>query len=584
MMVLLGQHGQVQDFEHGINLIYRSAETADENAPQGAYVYGMLKAGELQQVAVPERYAPRDASAAKQNLEKAAYLGFSKAQLRMGSAYELSELGCPFDPAISLHYNALAARQGEAEAEMAISKWFLCGHEGVFEKNEEVAFTYAQRAAVSGLATAQFAMGYFYEVGIWTKPDYALAQDWYRKAAEGGNQDAAGRVDAIKRSKTLSRKDHEAIAVNRIRQTHAPGANSASLDMPDPSRLSLNPNPQASAPYPAGPTNMPQPDFRPASAFGVNPNLRSSSTSPGYPPAGGMPPRPPLQNYSNSYGPGPMNHLSGPGRTPSAPPGAQGYPPGPGPQGRPPRPGTTSPYMQPQDQRPPNHRPPVDLGYVAPIEQRQPRPPHPAEAPRPRPHTGSPAPGPQGPGRPLPQTQQRPSNSGTPKPQQRPGGTPSQAGPAPPQKPMPQQQTPNKVAPSAAKKPGEVKQGKGPSTFDEMGIPNKKDKGDCVSQHCPKSFLVIKLTICRLSCNECWRCFDFASGLVSKFWTILRVFALTRDHDTLLSLVLLLGVTQHIWALLDLGRGFQNGNWDTSEYVKVARSGMSKYMPKASRK
>lgn len=45
---------------------------------------------------------------------------------------------------------------------MAISKWFLCGHEGVFEKNEELAFVYAQRAASSGLATAEFALGRFH--------------------------------------------------------------------------------------------------------------------------------------------------------------------------------------------------------------------------------------------------------------------------------------------------------------------------------------------------------------------------------------------------------------------------------------
>lgn len=77
----------------------------------------------------------------------------------MGTAYELCQLGCEFNPALSLHYNSLAARQGEPEAEMAISKWFLCGHEGIFDKNEELAFLYAQRAAQSGLATAEFALG-----------------------------------------------------------------------------------------------------------------------------------------------------------------------------------------------------------------------------------------------------------------------------------------------------------------------------------------------------------------------------------------------------------------------------------------
>ena len=38
MMALLGQHGQSLDYERGVRLISFAAETADENAPQGAYV------------------------------------------------------------------------------------------------------------------------------------------------------------------------------------------------------------------------------------------------------------------------------------------------------------------------------------------------------------------------------------------------------------------------------------------------------------------------------------------------------------------------------------------------------------------
>lgn len=38
MMTLLGQHGQRQDFPRGVELIRLAAETADENAAQGAYV------------------------------------------------------------------------------------------------------------------------------------------------------------------------------------------------------------------------------------------------------------------------------------------------------------------------------------------------------------------------------------------------------------------------------------------------------------------------------------------------------------------------------------------------------------------
>lgn len=38
MMILLGQHGQRQDNERGLQHIRFAAETADENAPQGSYV------------------------------------------------------------------------------------------------------------------------------------------------------------------------------------------------------------------------------------------------------------------------------------------------------------------------------------------------------------------------------------------------------------------------------------------------------------------------------------------------------------------------------------------------------------------
>ena len=43
-MTLLGQNGQQQDFVKGLQLIKHAASTADENAPQGAYV-GATDAG-----------------------------------------------------------------------------------------------------------------------------------------------------------------------------------------------------------------------------------------------------------------------------------------------------------------------------------------------------------------------------------------------------------------------------------------------------------------------------------------------------------------------------------------------------------
>ncbi|RMD40964.1 hypothetical protein DV735_g4149, partial [Chaetothyriales sp. CBS 134920] len=503
MMTLLGQHGQQQDFERGARMIEYSAATADENAPQGAYVYGMLQAGELPQIKVPEEFVPRNIAVAKINIEKAAYLGFAKAQLRMGSAYELGELGCPFDPALSLHYYNLAARQGESEAEMGISKWFLCGQEGVFEKNETLAFEYAQRAALDGLETAQFAMGYFYEVGIHVKPDFSKAKEWYRQASDNGNPDASARISAISRAKTLSRRDHEQVALQKIRRQHGhpdhagsplppmPEVPSSTLDMPDPSRLSLSSTPSkpySAAPYPE--TSLPVaasiPEFRPNSAFGINPNLRSSSTNP-------------AANRPNPYGPPPVQHRASYGFDPRLDPklrsaSVSSYVP----QGRPaPPPKTMSPSLLqgPQQGKPTlPPQPRVDIGFSAPQDptgaDRQHRPQDPFQNRPPR-SASIPAPGPSSTprpsatnnlGRPVvaatpPQLAQQGQRVGPGRQEQiipaklTPSNPPANA-PASSQRPT---EAPNAVQPSEAKKPGT-----GPKTFEEMGIPRTKEKRDCI--------------------------------------------------------------------------------------------------------
>ncbi|KAK3994509.1 hypothetical protein QBC44DRAFT_322769 [Cladorrhinum sp. PSN332] len=220
MMHLMGQHGHQKDFLAGLEMIQQAADTADEDAPQGAYVYGMLIARELPDITLPESILPCDLTVARQYIEKAAYLSFAKAQLKMGQAYELSQLGCDFNPAYSLHYYGLAARQGQPEAALGVSRWFLFGYEDLFPKNELLAFKYAQEAAQSGLATGEFAMGYYHEIGIHVPKDIREARKWYELAAEHGNKDAKDRIDSLSQAKTLTKADHETTTLTRIKSQH----------------------------------------------------------------------------------------------------------------------------------------------------------------------------------------------------------------------------------------------------------------------------------------------------------------------------------------------------------------------------
>jgi Sel1 repeat len=479
---------------------------------------------ELPQVNVPEVLLPYDEEGSRLNIEKAAYLGFAKAQLKMGAAYELCSLGVEFDPALSLHYNALAARQGEAEAEMAISKWFLCGYEGVFKKNDELAYVYAERAAQAGLATAEFAMGYFNEIGLHVPTNLDKALEWYERAAAQGNQDAVGRVEGLKKDKALS-KDHEKAAINRIRSQYGsrkgnrpdrfknappvpalpsvsdhgegtpPPRSSSTAPYPlndDPMRGGPGPRSSSTAPYPMGDGPLPGRGPTPQGGF-FNPNGPGGPS----PPGGRGQPSPGLAAFHFNTGEGQPRPGSMPNdprgrpqpqdqrRYPSGPagyPGGQGRPDGYNNVGPDPRPNSMSPHHRPQ--------PLQDIGYVAPLAPRHDSPKH---SPGPSPVYGA---GPSSRPPSGPQQQQRPSPQGR---GQQPG--PGRGGAGPQQQQQQPQTGPQVGRPGAAPgggagrgagrggrgrggagaKPAAKPMGSGPKTFEEMGIAAQKQEGECVS-------------------------------------------------------------------------------------------------------
>jgi hypothetical protein len=67
---------------------------------------------------------------------------------------------------------------------MALSKWFLCGSEGAFDKDESLAYTFAEKAARKGLPSAEFAMGYYMEVGVGGPKDIEAARKWYTRVSK----------------------------------------------------------------------------------------------------------------------------------------------------------------------------------------------------------------------------------------------------------------------------------------------------------------------------------------------------------------------------------------------------------------
>jgi TPR repeat protein len=84
---------------------------------------------------------------------------------------------------------ALASESSNGPANLALflppalSKWYLCGSEGNFDKNEQLAVTFAEKAASRSLPSAEFALGYFKEVGINGTIDLDQARRWYQRVS-----------------------------------------------------------------------------------------------------------------------------------------------------------------------------------------------------------------------------------------------------------------------------------------------------------------------------------------------------------------------------------------------------------------
>lgn len=195
MAHLLGQLGFAATPAIAVPLLREAADLSSVDVPQPSYVFGMLLLGEFVQVTLPPALlaqtlpAPTPAnphpraSEARRRIERAAFLGFGPALYKVGWAYEHAKMGCTYDPLLSVQYYSAASQRGESEADMALSKWFLCGSEGGFDKDEHLAVVFAEKAANRRLSSGMFAMGYYYEVGVGVKADRGEAIKWYTKVS-----------------------------------------------------------------------------------------------------------------------------------------------------------------------------------------------------------------------------------------------------------------------------------------------------------------------------------------------------------------------------------------------------------------
>ncbi|KAI9053506.1 hypothetical protein LZ554_002461 [Drepanopeziza brunnea f. sp. 'monogermtubi'] len=188
---LFGNLG-LNKYREGIKWLKRATESADSQYNAAPYHLGLLyETGHGDDIFQDEIYAA-------QLFTQAADLGHAESCYRLGNAYEHGKLGCPRDPALSVHFYTGAAQRGHPAGMMALCAWYMVGAEPILEKDENEAYEWARQAADAGLTKAQYAVGYFTEMGIGCRRDPLEANVWYVQAADSGDERAKLRLAAIR--------------------------------------------------------------------------------------------------------------------------------------------------------------------------------------------------------------------------------------------------------------------------------------------------------------------------------------------------------------------------------------------------
>nr|ODN88655.1 enzyme activator [Cryptococcus depauperatus CBS 7841] len=193
MILLGGLLSQQRNIREAIVWLQRAASQADEDNPHALHELALLHERPGSAASV----LPHDPNLARELFTQAAQLGYAPAQFKLGQCHEFGHLGCPIDPRRSIGWYTRAAEKGDGEAELALSGWYLTGSEGVLKQSDKEAYLWGRKAANKGLAKAEYAVGYYTEIGIGVSQDIGTAKRWYMRAAAQQHKRAMQRLTEL---------------------------------------------------------------------------------------------------------------------------------------------------------------------------------------------------------------------------------------------------------------------------------------------------------------------------------------------------------------------------------------------------
>ncbi|KAG9589054.1 HCP-like protein, partial [Aureobasidium melanogenum] len=202
MILLRGLLGQQRNVGQAVVYLKRAADNADASNPHAIHELARLHEEGNPDPAISAAVKPDEKYAQKMYMQ-AAKMGYKQSQFRLGQAFEYGSLGLPVDSRNSIAWYSKAAAQGEHNAELALSGWYLTGAEGILNQSDTEAYLWARKAAMSEppLAKAMYALGYYIENGIGCPASLEEGKKWYTRAASYKFPKAVERLEEIRKGK-----------------------------------------------------------------------------------------------------------------------------------------------------------------------------------------------------------------------------------------------------------------------------------------------------------------------------------------------------------------------------------------------
>lgn len=183
----MGLSSDMDTKKMGIQWLTRASNIANELIAAAPFELGKIYFSGFKDIVIQDR------KYALELYSQAAALGHIEAAAILGSFYESGDV-VPQDGNLSIHYFTQAALGGDPDSMLSMCAWYLVGCEPHLPRDENEAFEWAKRAANCDLPKAQFALANFYEKGIGCIKDLSEAQNWYKKAAENGDEKSLERI------------------------------------------------------------------------------------------------------------------------------------------------------------------------------------------------------------------------------------------------------------------------------------------------------------------------------------------------------------------------------------------------------